>query len=179
MNNINKIEALDKNLERVQNWTVNCDTKASILLTVEIAFLALILSLDSVINALSDLSSVYGTKCAVASVILTLTFLFAIGSIVTHICVLFPRTNIPSGSLNESFINKSNIYFDTIADMSYTTFADNWKQINEESYENELVSQIYNCSIICKKKFQYFRKSIILTGLFFLSIIILGVLAVF
>lgn len=184
--NINiRIELMEKNLERVINWVNNCDQKASILLTLLGVVVTLVFTsgvfekIDNVIIApfLMYIRTGEGTFCwlnALLSLFLLISILSVALSLKYLLAVL--TSNIDYDKIRKSepnMVEKSYIFFGGIADMKYNDF-----YLSPDSYYEDLRSQVYANSLVCKKKFKNYAKALrcifVLLSSMFLSFLLIA-----
>lgn len=145
-----RIDANYKNLERVNNWISNSDTKAAVILTFNgILFSYLITKTPSVkeiiLQRLLDLPSffLYLIFCAYAVMV---------GMSIFHAFkVLNPDIKERLPSL---------FFFGTIAEMELEDFKKKMKELNLESIQEELINQTYVNAKIAITKFTNLKHSV-------------------
>lgn len=167
--NNNRI-VMDKNelnrvLERTIGWINNCDTKISVILSGLVILFGVFLATDhlkksvTIIKCMLDNFSIFAIIYLTFALISILLVLIGVGLL---IMALLPRTNILK--YKEKKVNSvSLLFFSTIS--NYSSINEYKKEIekcNEKQFIDDLINQIYVCSLICHKKFEYYKK-----GLFF------------
>lgn len=156
-------EDLYKTLDRVNLWTTNSEAKTSIIVSAVGVIIAVLLSMDYISRYKSILVYMLSKNCSWAYIYLAafLISLFIIGKGCYHLFrVLIPRTTIDE--YNETSIEYSSlIFFATIANSeSYNEYKSKIDQATESSLRNDLLSQIYINSKICKEKFKSHNKGV-------------------
>lgn len=166
-------DELNTRLDRVNCWIDNCDQKASILLAFAGALAAVLLTSDIIKSGYKYLvkpfyeywmndvpSEISYKKIIVFLVLLPLAWNVAI-MIKYFILVLKPKTDIADFRDANSLITKnSRLHFQSIAGKSYNEFLHDSRNQSEESYLNDLCSQIYCNSKICNDKFENYKKGL-------------------
>lgn len=170
---------------QIIGWTNNCDTKASIVL----AFVGVLVSiafandyiLDTISVQVENILRFWSDDIGEFSVISTIMFISLGGVLIfMGICFYF-AINALRANINCS--DDSIIFFGKIARLSREAYFDKVKNITDSEYQQDKLSQIYNCATICNAKFKYYNKSIgaLLKGLlsfiaFIVCVIILNAL---
>ena len=180
-----KYELMEKNLERVINWVNNCDQKASILLTLLGVVVTIVCTSDVFDNFYNIVIapfltyvrtgigyfSFYRTLIAILSFISILSIAL---SLIYLLATLSPKIDYDKLRKTESeMLEKSNIFFGSIANTKYNDF-----NLSYESYFEDLRSQVYVNSLICKNKFDNYAKALkwifILFSSVFLSFLLIS-----
>lgn len=178
----NKHEKLSEILDRTIGWTANCDGKASTVLA-SVGVIAGVLLATDYVKKLAAIYRFMADNLSIWSVLYLVACAVAIGTIVVGclnlIGVLKARIDrkdytargVRGGSL---------IFFSHIAKYktldAYKTKLEN---CSDEQLEEDMISQIYVCSVICQKKFDLYKKGLnyMLTGLSAFAVLtILGAL---
>jgi hypothetical protein len=161
-----KIEKSIKQLERVNQWIANCDTKTSFLLTFYGVIITVIFSSKLLADILKTLSLHRVKEIRVHNVILfisyisVLLFLFSIAKILYHILyTLKGRIDIPVDKQNGLNTN-SLLFFGKIASKEFKKFEIEHDAQSESEYLNDLNSQVYINSVISFLKFKHYNKSL-------------------
>ncbi len=146
-----------KNLENINSWINNSDTKASIVLGLNGVILSIIFTNDIFIFKYIDIfKNVF--KNINFSDILYISFTISAIAILIFglyklIKVLMPTLKI---SLNSS--KSSHTYFGEIANFdSCSEFIASLNELSEEDVIDDLLSQVYINSVICNNKFTNFK----------------------
>lgn len=170
---------------QIIGWTNNCDTKASIVL----AFVGVLVSiafandyiLDTISVQVENILRFWSDGIGEFSVISMIMFI-SLGGVLTFmgICFYFAISALKA---NTDCSDDSIIFFGKIAKLSKETYVDKVTKITDDEYQQDKLSQIYNCATICNAKFKYYNKSIaaLLKGLlsfvaFIVCVIILNAL---
>ena len=174
-NNYNK-DDIYKNLENINGWINNSDTKASIVLGLDGVMLSIIFTNDIFVsNYINIFKNVF--KSINFSDILYIGF--TIGSIVMLIFGLYKLIQVLVPTLKINFNNSkpSHIYFGSIASFnSCSEFKFSIKKLSEEDIMDNLLNQVYINSLICNNKFNNFKTGLKHSLIGFVLIIILFIL---
>lgn len=175
-------DSLYDTLNRTTAWIENCDNKTSIVLTGVGVLIAIILSGDYVKKIKKIIEHMLGnlnfysvmfmfiTTMAVIVCLIGLYFLFR---------VLVPKTNTKLYK-ERNIQTDSLIYFYSIAkNKSYSDYKSKLEKCSESSWENDIISQIYICSIICRDKFDYYKKGLKLIVSAFILFSIMMIIGLF
>lgn len=170
---------------QIIGWTNNCDTKASIVL----AFVGVLVSiafandyiLDTISVQVENILRFWSDGIGEFSVISTIMFISLGGVLIfMGICFYFAISALKA---NINCSDDSIIFFGKIARLSKGAYFDKVKNTTDNEYQQDKLSQIYNCATICSAKFKYYNKSIgaLLKGLlsfvaFIVCVIILNAL---
>ena len=98
-----------------------------------------------------------------------------VAGVVSWICVLFAMVNI-NDFADRGIKSDSLIFFSSIAKhKTFSSYKQKLKKCKGLEMEEDLISQIYICSIICDKKFRYYKLGLIFVslGLALLAVLIL------
>ena len=170
---------------QIIGWTNNCDTKASIVL----AFVGVLVSiafandyiLDTISVQVENIIKFWSEDIGEFSVISMIMFI-SLGAVLAFMGVCFYYA-INTLTANINCTDDSIIFFGKIAKLSKETYVDKVTKITDDEYQQDRLSQIYNCATICNAKFKYYNKSIgaLLKGLlsfvaFIVCVIILNAL---
>jgi len=171
MTNFDKQDAY-KNLERVNFWIGNSDTKTSFLL----AFIGIIAGLsfsnskfiEAIIIAIKELIIFFGSitidlKALISFFLIVgivLLIFFLILTLINLIAVITARID-PAEFENKDVIGNSNLFWGTIAlNNTFPDFSNLVNNMTEQDLFEDINSQTYINSMICKKKFLYYNKGI-------------------
>lgn len=160
-------DTLFKVLDNVYQWTMNCDTKASILLGGYGVAASLLLVTDTI----KDIIDIF--KCSLNNVSF-FNIVYLIMFIVSCICliiglgylisVLVPRISKTKDSL---------MFFGLVSSReSYEIYEKQIRETNEENVITDLTNQIYAASKICTKKFKHQKRGLIFSVIGWLGSII-------
>ncbi|OBA05420.1 hypothetical protein A9D36_09435 [Bacillus subtilis] len=177
-----------KNLDRINYWITNSDSKSSFVLAFLGIFLGVLFSselLYDVLRKIGQILLVHDFKklsfylAALSSIILT-GFLFLFGAA----CKFILDSLKPKVDSNE-FIDygikaNSNLHFQSIAEKNFKEFYSENKRIDsEEDLIKDIESQVYINSLIATEKFTSFKKAMSFTKwslLFFGFFLVFGIL---
>lgn len=170
---------------QIIGWTNNCDTKASIVLAFVGVLASIAFSSDYILDTISvqvkNIIRFWSDGIGGFSVISTIMFV-SLGSVLVFMGVCFYYA-INALRANINCLDDSIIFFGKIAKLSKETYVDKVTKITDDEYQQDKLSQIYNCANICNAKFKYYNKSIsaLLKGLlsfvaFIVCVIILNAL---
>lgn len=166
-------EELNNRLERVNGWINNCDQKAGILLAF-VGALAAVLITSNIVSAgysylvkpfydywLKDVDSAISVKKLLLIPLLIAVLWNVVKMVKYLVLVLRPKTIIADFKEEDSVITKnSRLHFQSIAGLKYNDFLHACQIQSNESYLNDLCSQIYCNSKICNDKFENYKKGL-------------------
>lgn len=155
-------------LENVKFWLSNGDAKVSFIISFTGVFLGFIFASDSIndsiqsyINTLKDIGK--QEIKMIFTIVMLLLFLTAIVlisiSVYFLLQALLARIN-PDTYKQPGLETKSKIFWGTIATNDFATFKQSFENDNAEKSLNDIQSQAYINSVICKKKFDNYNKGI-------------------
>lgn len=175
-----------KNLDRVNFWVSNCDSKVSYLLTLQGIILTIILTSSNAATYLLTTLS-YKFSCVdfgwksifrfLEGVSLYLFFAFIFISLFHAYHTLRARLN-PRIFKQNGLETKSILFFETIANRKFSDFVDDQLNQTENQFNNDLDSQIFINSKICQQKFKHYNLAVrycswgFISGLLYLILII-------
>lgn len=178
-------------LDRITQWVHSCDTKASILFTIESVFVGILLSSDYVLKTITSVLNVTfvndGDKHFSLSAFILLLGLFGI-VVLLPISLFYLVSAIAAKTSTNIFKDKtikidSLLFFDSIA--QYKQCEDLEEAIQKEGEKErvkDVLSQIYINSKRCKEKFTYYQKGmryakwlLLFIGLLFVGVIMYNV----
>lgn len=184
MENKRTHEELTEILDRIILWTENCDSKTSIILGGFGVITGIFLATDYVSKFLSIYRYMISQINFWTVVYLIFCFISLGLMIVGCICwiiVLFARVN-PSGLSDRGIKSDSLIFFSSISKhKTLSSYKQKLKKCEKAQMEDDLISQIYICSIICDKKFKYYNLGLLfaLIGVaLFVVLILIGLFVV-
>lgn len=100
---------------------------------------------------------------------------------VCWIAALFARVNLNEFS-DRGIKSNSLIFFSSIAKhKSLSSYKQNLEKCETSQMEEDLISQIYICSIICDKKFKYYKLGLFLVSigsLLFVTLFVIGIIVI-
>ena len=166
-------------LDRNTAWIENCDSKTSIILGSFGVIAGIFLATDYV-------SKFKGILCHMTSnvffwtIIYIIFCIFAISLIlagcVCWITVLFARVN-PNEFSNRGIKSDSLIFFSSIVKhKSLSSYKQKLEKCETVQMEEDLISQIYICSIICDKKFKYYKLGLLFASIGLILFVVLFVI---
>lgn len=172
-------EELKEILDRNTAWIENCDSKTSIILGSFGVIAGIFLATDYV-------SKFKGILCHMTSnvffwtIIYIIFCIFAISLIlvgcVCWITVLFARVN-PNEFSNRGIKSDSLIFFSSIVKhKSLSSYKQKLEKCETVQMEEDLISQIYICSIICDKKFKYYKLGLLFASIGLILFVVLFVI---
>ncbi len=173
-------EELTDILDRNTAWIENCDSKTSIILGSFGVIAGIFLATDYV----SKLKSIFchmTSNVSFWSIVYLVFCIFALGLIlagcVCWIIVLFARVNSDDFS-DRGIRSESLVFFSSIAKhKTLSSYKQNLEKCEARQINDDLISQIYICSIICDKKFKYYKRGLLLTSIgsvLFVTLFIIG-----
>ena len=178
---INKDDLL-QTLDRTIAWIENCDTKASIILSGIGVILGIVLASDyigeismifkSMIDNIGFWTGIhiFLSIIAICSIIVGTIFLLR---------VLIAKTNVRRLA-NKGVIGQSFTFFSSIArQKSLQDYKTKLMNCFENDWINEIISQIYICSLICDKKFRSYKIGLILSVIGFALFVAMMIIGVF
>lgn len=182
MNKREKIDEEKFKLEQLREWNNNADTKISIMVAfVSVLFIEVISNSNiNIIKEINDIIFITGILnvgffrvCSLMLVIILYILIFL--SIYKFIKALLAKIDI--SVFNQKGIYKeSSYFFGTISKMNLYEYKNKIYKSNENIQLNDLISQVYINSKICKDKFKFYNTGL---KLFIASIILMTVCIVF
>lgn len=166
-------------LKRNTAWIENCDSKTSIILAGLGVMIGILLTTDYVSKFISIIRYMINNVSFWSVGYLIFCF-FAIGFIITGcfcwITVLFARVNLNDFS-DRGIKFDSLIFFSSIAQhKTLSLYKKNLEKYDAAQIKDDIISQIYICSIICDKKFKYYKLGLLLTSIGLILFIVLFVI---
>ncbi len=153
-----------KNLERVNNWVINADTKVSYLLAIQGIVLTLVFTSNINTSLIETISYRFDFKD-----ITWLSFMrfiegcsfycflfFAMFSLANIYKTLRARLD-PVVFKESGLITNSLLFFDTIANKPFLDFKSEQESLTEQELMSHIDSQIFINSKICQKKFKHYN----------------------
>lgn len=156
-----------KNLDRINYWISNCDTKVSYLLAFQGIILTIILTSgfsDTIFKVFSFKLSFenFGINSIInflKGLTLSLSLLFAIVSISHAFISLRAKLN-PRVYKERGLITNSYLYFDSIANREYLDFKKEQDDLSQQQLNDQIDSQIFINSKICQFKFIQYNQTL-------------------
>ncbi len=128
-----RIDAAEKNLQRLIDWTERCDNKAAILLGVAISMTGVTLAAASQLEHWTKALYLL-TPAALLPLVASLVFVYL---------VIWPRTKPPNDSL---------VFFGSIAKHDYHEYLGLFKEQNQAMYLDDLLMQCHvNAQVVTNK----------------------------
>ena len=175
-------EQLNTILDRNVGWIENCDTKTSIILGgMGVVFGIVLVSeyVNRIISTFQHMIYNIGFWSGVYMVISILALLTIITGVFLLIRVLVPKTN-PQSYEDKGIDNDSIIFFQTIAkNKTLQAYKSKVIDCTEENFCNDIISQIYICSLRCDEKFSNYKRGLILSILGFVVFAVMMVIGAF
>lgn len=162
MDTENKSHYVDKDgaldiLDRTIGFVRNCDNKASIFLGTFGVILTIVLTTDGLDNLMSIVQAVItqGTFCS------ALYLLMMTGSIIAMIFGVSQIIRVlgvkVDSSAEEGLDGDSKIFFEHIQKSNYSEYKEKLLGMTEETFLNDIISQIYINSCICHDKYTNYK----------------------
>jgi len=176
-----KREELNQILSCTVSWIENCDSKSSIILGC-IGVIAGILMASDYISKFVTIFKSFTTKITFGSVI----YLFLTGVSLCAVAVgclfllwvLVAKIN-PKEFEGKGVRTDSLLFFTSIANnKTIHDYKMKLKSMKDDALEDDLISQIYICSIICSKKFKRYKIGLLLSALGSISFAIMIIIGI-
>lgn len=159
---IEKKHVLEEIHSQVISWTGNCDSKASIVMALEVVLATFIVSCDYVINTLAAIFTQTIVYFKTGEGVFSLwALLVCLGVIVFCILIGFSMNSLFKtllGRVDSS--TPSLLYWGEIAKLTKEEYSNEIGSLLESDYEIDKINQIHNCSIICQKKFMFYNRAL-------------------
>lgn len=160
MENKRSREELNEILDRNTAWIENCDSKTSIILG-GIGVVVGILLASDYISRFKEIYKYMVENVGFWTVVYLLIWLLSIFGILVGcvflIYVLIAKIN-PSEFSNKGIKADSLIYFSTSAQFkSYNDYRQKLNKYDTTELNGDINSHIYICSLICKRKFMFYK----------------------
>jgi len=174
-------EELTEILDRTTGWIENCDSKASIILSGAGVVAGILLATDyvekiiAIYRYMTDNASLWTVSYLVCNIL-------SIGAFVTGclllIGVLIARVK-PVEFSDKGVKTDSLIFFSSIAaNKSLAKYREKIKKCSSEQLDDDIISQIYICSLICEKKFALYKNGLIISLAGFAGFAIMTIIGV-
>lgn len=151
-------------LDRNEQWINSCDTKASILVSGIIAIAGIGLAFDyvsvvaEIVNAMNKKENFWSILYLVLLVLSCVSVVAGLGCLVA---VLRAKVK-PEEYRSRGLITDSLLFFGTIAkNTTVKKYSIKLNECNEKGLRDEIISQIYICSLICQRKYVYFNRGML------------------
>lgn len=176
MNEINDLSRIKKDdaldiLDRTIGFINFCDSKTSVFLGIFGVLLTILFSSDGVkdLKAIIKLAISSGNCYGIIFVIvLACTVIVFTFGIIKLLHVLFPQMEL-KGIKQEDIDFDSKIFFGSICkNTKYKQYREKLMNCSGDEYLNDIISQVYLNSIICNKKYCYFKIGLMTTIIGFL-----------
>lgn len=177
-------EELTDILDRNTAWIENCDSKTSIILAGFGVIVGILLATDYASKFVS-IFRYMASNVSFWSIVYLIFCVFAIGLIlagcVCWLTVLFARVNLDDFS-DRGIRSDSLVFFSSIAKhKTLSLYKQNLEKCETAQINDDLISQIYICSIICDKKFKYYKLGLLLASigsLLFVTLFVIGLIII-
>jgi len=177
-NTFDKSDAIDT-LERTIGFVRNCDNKASFFLGAFGVILAIVLTTDGI----NSLIAIVSTAIEQISFCNILYLLFMVGAgVVTifglsNVIKVLGVTTVPEKE--KGLDCDSKIFFDCIArNANYMTYKNKLYGMSDEEFMNDITSQIYINSCICKEKYKNYKLGFAWSIVGFSAFVVLWIIGV-
>lgn len=166
------LESLEQSLDRINGWIGNCDQKAGFLLAIIGILVAILFSSDfskSIVEIIVNPYREYRKCPGLNEFNLTrfAFFLFVVVSIISCVTsIIFSLLSLTAAinikkfkqvEGNSDLVDNSLLFFGSISSRNYNEF----KNMDEVDYGEDLKSQVFINSIICTRKFKRYNTSLI------------------
>ena len=157
-------DELNKVLERTIGWINNCDTKVSIILSGIGVMFGIFLATDHLRKFLAIIKWMFDNSSFLAFVYLAfilISIILVLLGVSFFVNALLSRTNILK--FKEKKVSLvSLLFFSTISDFSSVEeYKKEVEKCEEKQYIEDLITQIYVCSLICNGKFKYYKRGLL------------------
>jgi len=141
MNLDNKIERAENNLQRNLDWVGRHDTRIAFATGISLAMLGILTNASaSIVTWTWNIYAVFGLTAFLLFISLTLVYFSQ-----------YPKTESRNASL---------IFFDTVSALKCDDFKKKFKEMSDEDYLEDLLSQVHINAEILSKKFNYLKVSL-------------------
>lgn len=177
-----RISEAKDTLETISTWINNCDTKASTILALLGIILTLVFTNDGI-----KLAYIIVQKAVQSKTFSDIFYLLVWGcTFLTLLYGLYSLISVLIGRINRKIYKQqgltidSRIFFGAISDnATYEEFKQKALDASEESYINDLLSQIYINSKIANQKFKNYNRGLKIAIIGFVLFIIMFLLGVY
>lgn len=156
-------EDLSEILNRINGWITNCDSKVSIILSAYGVLAGILLAMDYISKFISILKLILNDINLINIILILLcsvSLLALLGGALFMISSLFAKVRVEEFS-NRGVKTDSLIFFSTIAkNSSLSEYQTKLTQSSTNEIMEDLISQIYICSLICDKKFSHYQRGL-------------------
>lgn len=170
MENITNMEKIDKGikkLELVNQWISNVDTKSSFVLTFYGVIITIIFSSEVGNKMVEVFTYEKATEINCMSIWLFFKMLIVVTFFITASIAFYNLYQTLKGRINPKIYQQqglntdSNLFFGTIASKTYLDFETQTNSENDDTFLQDLNSQIFINSNIADSKFKHYNRSII------------------
>lgn len=164
----NKLETLEKRMDRIIEWVKTCDTKASILLSINAFVFTVLLASDFMMNGIkSVIASVYNpeyTEVSFSGTIAVAAFALAVISLLSSMlyCIWVLKAKTDEDQTKKQGVKTDSlIHFHHISHLpSFTDFKTKMDAETDETYKHDLYSQIFINAVRCQEKFDDYNTAV-------------------
>lgn len=157
-----------KNLERVNFWIANVDTKTSFILALIGVVLGVFLTSSMTADALSKLIGYilkfhYKDPKAILiglTLVLIVAFIWFLGKCVYYLLEALTATINTDDFMGQNFVSNSNLFFASISNKNFQEFNSGLRDITKEALLEDITCQTYINAKICTRKFQKYNMGI-------------------
>lgn len=155
-----------QNLERVNSWINNVDTKISYMLAFIGIIATIIFTNDNVIKTIKVyMDNILNFTIKDIKNLISLLLLVLTGAMIIYISksiYYLLKASIATIKSDIKSQDNSILFFGSIAkNQNFEEFKEKIKNSDEKKIEEDIIMQIYNNSIICNKKFENYNKAIL------------------
>lgn len=168
-NGLNNEDIL-KTLERVNFWISNCDTKISFALAFAGVLLAGFFSSSIITGSLGKLidkafkidmtAKLWEVRILDVTMLLLIAFTISVVVAVTYLFMGLKGSIDASVYKEHGLMTDSVIFFGTIANQTFQSFKNKVMTIEANQVHNDLLSQIFINSKICRRKFRLYNNGV-------------------
>lgn len=153
-NTIRNRESAEQTFGQVISWINSVDTKASYALSLTSILTGFIL-IQGIPQAFSSIRDSESFSMALLGgvILVSLLYLSSYAAILLLVCAIVARTSANN-------INRSHLFFGHISKMDLGKYVQEFTDLTEEQYVNELLEQIHTNSKICMKKISFYQRGI-------------------
>ena len=166
-------------LDRIIGFINNCDNKTAIVLGVFGVIITVIFTTDGIGNIFEIINSTM-TKISFFSIFFLILWITSLGLFIIGLCKLITVlvAKIETADMRQIDLDlDSRIFFGTIAkNKNYKTYKEKLLSMDNDCFQNDIISQIYINSLICKKKFKNYNKGLLLAIIGFLCFMIIWII---
>lgn len=174
-------EELSEIFGRINGWIENCDSKVSTILSGMGVFAGILLATDYV-SKFIDIFRFMCEQSNVWTVIYLVICLFSLCLLILGafllVGVLFARVNTTEFE-SRGVKKESLVFFSSIAkNKTLSKYRGRIKKCTSEQMSDDLISQIYVCSLICDKKFMLYKRGLICSLAGFSIFVIMAIIGI-